>query len=70
MPIWMKAAGKWGGLLVIIALIITLLKQIIALIGFLTGAFKILIVLLFIFLIVGVGLMVLRGIKESRRSKE
>jgi hypothetical protein len=70
MPIWMKAAGKWGGLLVIIALLITLLKQIIALIGFLTGAFKILIVLLFVFLIVGVGLMVLRGIKESRRSEE
>jgi hypothetical protein len=70
MPIWMKAVGKWGGILVIIALVITLLKQIIALIGFLTGAFKILIVLLFIFLIVGVGLMVLRGFRESRRSKE
>lgn len=70
MPIWMKAAGKWGGILVIIALVITLLKQLITFIGFITGAIKILIVLLFVALIVGVGFMVLRGLKNSRKHKE
>jgi len=70
MPVWMKAAGKWGGILVLIALLISLLKTIITFIGFLTGAIKILIILAFVFLIVGIGLMVLKGWKESRRNRD
>lgn len=70
MPVWLKAAGKWGGILVIIALIISLLKTIISFIAFLTGAIKILIVLIFVALLVFIGLMVLRGMKEARRNKE
>jgi multisubunit Na+/H+ antiporter MnhG subunit len=66
----LKAAGIGGSILVILALVIYLLKTLITFIGFLTGAIKILIVLVFIFLIVGVGLMVLRGLKERRRTKE
>jgi hypothetical protein len=66
----MKAAGKWGGILVLIALLISLLKTIITFIGFLTGAIKILIILAFVFLIVGIGLMVLKGWKESRRNRD
>ena len=70
MPIWMKAAGKWGSILVIIALIITLLKNLIAFIGFLTFAFKVLIILLFVAVIVGVGFLILRAISEKRRYRD
>jgi hypothetical protein len=70
MPVWMKAAGKWGGILVLIALLISLLKTIITFIGFLTGAIKILIILAFVFLLVGIGLMVLKGWKEARRNRD
>jgi hypothetical protein len=70
MPVWMKAAGKWGSILVIIALIITLLKNLIAFIGFLTFAFKVLIFLLFAAVIVGVGFLILRGISEKRRNRD
>lgn len=70
MPVWMKAAGKWGGILVLIALLISLLKTIITFIGFLTGAIKILIILAFVFLIVGIGFMVLKGWNEARRNRD
>ena len=66
----MKAAGKWGGILVIIALLITLLKQLIAFIGFITGAFKLLIVLVFVALIVFVGFMVFKGLQQNRKHKD
>jgi hypothetical protein len=70
MPLWVKAAGKWGSILVIITLVITLLKQLIALIGFITGAIKLLIILAFVAVIVGVGFLILKGINDSRRSKD
>ena len=70
MPMWMKAAGRWGGILVLIALLITLLKQLIAFIGFLTGAIKHFIILAFVLLIVGVGLMILKGMKVNRKNAE
>ena len=70
MPGWMKAAGKWGGIFVVIALRISLLKTVISFIAFLTGAIKLLIVLVFITLLVAVGYMVLKGVREGRRNKE
>lgn len=70
MPIWMKAAGKWGGILVLIALLISLVKAIITFIGFLTGAIKLLIILAFVALIVAIGVMILKGWNEARRNKE
>ncbi len=70
MPIFLKAAGIGGSLLALIAVIILFLKSIIAFIGFLTGAIKILIVLVFVLLILGVGFAVFRGISNSRRGKE
>ncbi len=70
MPLWVKAASKWGSILVIIALVITLLKQLIAFVGFVTGAIKILIILVFVALIVGVGFVILKGWSDSRRSKD
>ena len=64
----LKAGGIGASLLAILALIIVLLKTLIAFVGFLTGAIKILIVVVFVMLLVGVGLMVLRGLKDRRRS--
>lgn len=69
MPVWMKAAGKWGSIMVIIALVITLLKQIIAFIGFITFAIKVLIVLAFVLLILGVGFAILRSLSQNRKDK-
>jgi hypothetical protein len=66
----LKAGGIGGSVLVILALIIALLKTLIAFVGFLTGAIKILIILVFVMLLVGVGLMVLRGLKDRRRPKD
>jgi hypothetical protein len=65
-----RAAGIGGSILVILALVIYLLKTIITFIGFLTGAIKILIILSFVVLIVGVGLMVVRGLNDRRLPKE
>lgn len=69
MPVWLKAAGKWGSIFAILALVITLLKQIIAFIGFLTAAIKLLVVLIFVVLIVGIGLMIFRT-RNSKRKAE
>jgi hypothetical protein len=70
MPVWMKATGKWGGILVVIALLITLLKSLIAFVGFLTVAFKILIVLAFVIVILGVGFLILKGVSGKRRTND
>jgi len=69
MPIWLKAAGKWGSIIALVALIITLLKQIIAFVGFLTAAIKILIVVVFIAVFAGVGFMIFRAWNENQRRK-
>ena len=66
----LKAGGIGGSILAILALVVVLLKTLIAFVGFLTGAIKILIVLVFVMLIVGVGLMVLRGLKDRRAPRD
>ncbi|MDM7923557.1 MAG: hypothetical protein QUS14_14760 [Pyrinomonadaceae bacterium] len=70
MPLWVKAAGKWGSIVVIITLIITLLKQLIAFVGFITGAVKLLIILAFVIVIAGVGFLMIKSWNDSRRRKE
>lgn len=70
MPMLLKAAGIGGSLLVVIALVIALLKTVISFIAFLTGAVKLLIILVFIALIVGIGYMLLKSWNESRRKKD
>ena len=69
MPIWLRATGKWGSILVLVALVIALVKQIIAFIGFLTFAIKILIVLGFVALFLGVGFLIFRAWSEGRKRK-
>jgi len=68
MSILYKAAG-WGTVFAILALVVTLLKQIIAFIGFLTFAIKILVVLAFVTLIVSVGFMIIRSWNTNRQPK-
>lgn len=68
MSIFLKAAGVGASLLAVLALVIVLLKQIIAFIGFLTFAIKILVVLGFIALIASVGFMVFRGWSKNRQA--
>jgi uncharacterized membrane protein len=70
MPVWFKAAGKWGSILVILTLIITLLKQIITFIGFLTAAIKIMVVLSFVVLFLGVAMLVFRTWNSNRKARE
>ncbi len=70
MPIWVKAAGKWGSIFAILALVITLLKQIIGFISFLTFAIKVIIILVFVALLVGIGMMVLRSWQGNKKNKE
>lgn len=70
MPSWLRATGRFGSILVLIALLIALVKQLIAFIGFVTFAIKILIVIAFVALILGVGLMVLRSFNKNRNKKE
>ncbi|MGD9629874.1 MAG: hypothetical protein AB7V18_11575 [Pyrinomonadaceae bacterium] len=66
----MKAAGKWGSILVLIALLITLVKNLIVFIGFITGAIKILIIVVFVALILGVGFLIIKGISNSRKKHD
>ncbi len=70
MPVWFKAAGKWGSILVILTLIITLLKQVITFIGFLTAAIKIIVVLAFVILFLGVGMIIFRTWNSNRKARE
>jgi phosphotransferase system glucose/maltose/N-acetylglucosamine-specific IIC component len=67
---FLKAAGIGGSILAILALVIYLLKTLISLIAFLTGALKILVVLVFVAVIVGIGFMVLKGWNEARRNRD
>lgn len=65
-----KAAGKWGSVFVILALIVTLLKQVIAFVGFLTLAIKVIVVIAFVALLLGIGFAVLRGRGGNRQAKD
>ena len=67
---FLKAAGLLSTLLVILTLVITLLKQVIGFIGFLTLAIKVLVVIVFVVLFIGVGLLVLRSFNQRRKNNE
>ena len=67
MVMFVKAASVLGSLLVIIALVIALLKALIGFVGFVALAIKIIIVLAFLALFLGVAFMIFRGWQNSRR---
>ena len=70
MSIWLRATGVGGSILVILALIITFLKQIIAFIGFLTMAIKLIVILGFIALLAAVGFMILKSWNSKRKQEK
>jgi uncharacterized membrane protein len=70
MSAFIKTAGRWGGILMIIALVITLLRQLISLVGFLLIAVKAIVVMAFIGLILLMIILVLRGRSQRRREAE
>ena len=70
MPLWVAAAGKWGSIFAILALVIALLKQIIGFIAFLTTAIKVIIILVFVALIIGIGMMILRSLQGTKQDKK
>ena len=70
MSSFLKATGRWGGILTIIALVIVLLRQLISLIGFLMIALKAVIVMAFIGLVLVMIVLLLRGRSQRRREAE
>ena len=67
MPVWLRATGVGGSILVILALVITFLKQIIAFIGFLTMAIKLVVILGFIGLLAVIGFMIIKSWNSKRK---
>lgn len=67
--LFVKATGVVATLLVILALVATLLKSLIAFVGFLTTAVQIIIVLVFAAVLLGVGVMIFRTWSENKKHK-
>ena len=67
---FLKATGVVGTILALLVVVIAFFKQLIAFVGFLMFAIKAVIVLGFVALFVGIGLIVLRSWNNNRRQKE
>ena len=70
MSAFIATAGRWGGIMAVILLVITLLKQLIALVSFIMVAIKIMIVIAFVALMLLVVMMMMRGRSQRRREAE
>jgi hypothetical protein len=68
MPLFLKAASIGGTVVLILALVVALLKGLLAFLAFVTGALKLLIFLAFIMVFAAVGFMVFRTWQDRRRS--
>lgn len=68
--LFLKATGVIGTIMVILALVITLLKQIIAFIGIISFVVKAIVVLAFVTVFLVVGLMAFRTFQNNRKVKE
>lgn len=66
----MRTAGIVSTILVILALVASLLKSVIAFIGFLTTAIQILIVLVFVAVVLSIGIMIFRSYSENKNRKK
>jgi hypothetical protein len=65
----LKVFGRLGGVLALILLIAALLKQLVALVGFLIVAIKVGVVVIFVALIVLIGLAIWRERCNRRRER-
>jgi uncharacterized membrane protein len=70
MSAFVRTFGRWGGILTMILLVITLLKQLIALVGFLLFAIKVSVVVAFVGLFLLIVFAMLRGRTRRRRDLE
>lgn len=68
--VFLKAAGKWGSILAVIALLIFALKQVITFIGFLTFAIKAALVLGFLALLLGVGFLIFKAWSDRKKEEQ
>ena len=59
--------GRWGGILTLSALLIVLVKQLIALVGFLMFAIKIAVIIAFVGVLLLIVLTMLRARGQRRR---
>lgn len=66
----LKTAGKWGGILTLVALLITFLRQLIDLVGFLMMAIKLVLFFGFIALLLFMGLVAYRTFRQRKRERE
>lgn len=67
---YLKAAGIGSTLLALVVIIIAFFKQLIALIGIISFAIKAVVILAFVALFLGVGLVVFRSWSNSKREKK
>jgi predicted membrane protein len=70
MTAFLKVAGRWGGIITLILLIVTLLRQLISLVSFLLVAIKIAIVVAFVGIMLLIVLSILRGRQSRKREAE
>jgi predicted membrane protein len=70
MASFLATSGRWGGIVTVIILLIALLKQLIAFVGFLMFAIKVAILLAFIGLFLLIVIAILRGRSQRRRESE
>lgn len=66
----LKTTARWGGIITIILLTITLLRQLIALVGFLLFALKVAVVVVFVGLMLLIIVTFLRGRARRRNAEE
>lgn len=62
-----KLASVGGSILVVIALVIAVLKGVLGLVGIITSAIKLLVILAFVAVFAGVGFLIFRAWQENRR---
>lgn len=67
---FIKASGIIGTILALIVVVIAFVKQLIAFVGFLTFAIKAVIVLAFVALFLGVGIIIFRSWSNNRSQKD
>lgn len=67
---FIKASGIIGTILALVVVVIAFVKQLIAFVGFLTFAIKAVIVLAFVALFLGVGIIIFRSWGKSQSQKD
>jgi len=66
----LQVAGRWGGILALIALLIVLVKQLIALVGFIMLAIKFALIIAFIGLMLLIVITFLSARRKRHREAE